>query len=210
MTGIRQTNFWHNLISEPWLWLSHCFFQPVDFMQKTEIMSLKERLVAILRMNLVILLLSYPTALLVRTILCVLNVNFYPDYFTGNFSLLSPGIIPFYFDGTWPSILSCILAGLFGACFSLRLGIAAAFAVSLSTGINTDNVDYTAVGIVFGLVLGFIFGSTFNNIRVIKKDGLANVTLGSLTGALTGLMTGTDYGKCRRFLGRSCCTRYWR
>jgi biotin operon repressor len=142
----------------------------------------------------VILLLSYPLAMFVRTLLSLLNINLYSGYFAQNFSLFDPGILMFYFDGTWAAVLGCILAGLFGTLFSLRLGIATAFAVSLTTGISNGNTDYTTVNIVFGLALGFIIGPLFNNIRAIKKDGLANVTLGNLTAVLVGLIVGTVVG----------------
>jgi uncharacterized protein len=194
MTRIRQTRIWQTVISEPWVWFSHSFFQPVDFSQRAEAMPLKQRLLTILRMCPVILLLSYPLAMVVRTLLCVININLYTGYFAQNYSLFDPGILTFYYDGTWAAVLGCVLAGLFGTLFSLRLGIAAAFAVSLTTGISNGNTDYTTVNIIFGLALGFIVGPLFNNIRVIKKDGLSNVTLGSLTAVLVGLIIGTTIG----------------
>lgn len=194
MMHVRQTRIWQAVISEPWIWFAHSFFQPVDFSQWAEAMPLKQRLLTILRMCPVILLISYPLAMFLRTLLCIINVNLYSTYFTHSFSLFDPGILAFYFDGTWAAIFGCLLAGLFGTLFSLRMGIATAFAVSLTTGISNYNTDYTTVSMIFGLATGLIVGPLFNNIRVIKKDGLTNVTVGNLTAVLAGLIVGTAVG----------------
>jgi hypothetical protein len=194
MTRMHRMRLWHAIISEPWMWFSHSFFQPVDFSLRSEAMPARQRLLTILRMCPVILLLSYLLAMFIRTLLCIININLYSGYFAQNFSLFDPGILLFYWDGTWAAVFGCIFAGLFGTLFSLRFGIAAAFAVSLTTGISNGNVDYTTVNIIFGLALGFIIGPLFNNIRAIKKDGLANVTLGNLTAVLVGLLIGTAVG----------------
>ena len=194
MKAIQQTRLWYLLVGEPWSWFSHSFFQPAQFNQTMASLSLKQRLWTMMRMSLVILFLSYVSVLLFRTVLCLVDVSAYSDYFVKSFSFVDPGIVPFYFDALWPPVFGCIIAGLFGAFFSLRLGIAGAFAVSIAAGISNGNTTYTIVSITFGLTLGFIFGPLFNNIRVIKKDGLANVTVGSLTGVLAGLLTGTIVG----------------
>src|SRR5690349_17160728 len=114
MMHVRQTRIWHTLISEPWVWFSHSFFQPVDFSRRAETMPFKQRMLTIVRMYPVILLLSYPLAMIVRTLLCLMNSSLYSTYFPQHFSLFAPGTPAFYFDGTWAAILGCILAGLFG------------------------------------------------------------------------------------------------
>lgn len=194
MTVPWQARIWHFLIGEPWIWFSHSFFQPANFSRITASMALRQRFEVILRMSLIILLFSYPLVICFRTVLGFLDVSDFSGYFTKSFSFSDPGILPFYFDAIWPPILGCLLAGLFGAFFSVRLGIAAAFAVSIATGISNGNDNYTVVSMTFGLALGFIVGPLFNNIRVIIKDSLANVTVGSLTGVLAGLITGTAVG----------------
>src|SRR5579875_3380934 len=96
---LRQTYLWYALISEPLMWFSHSFFQPVDFSTRSEAMPIRQRLQTILQMCPIILLLSYLLAMFIRTLLCIININLYSGYFTQNFSLFDPGILPFYWDG---------------------------------------------------------------------------------------------------------------
>jgi hypothetical protein len=201
MDRIRQTLAWRYGIAEPWSWLSLCFLRPVVFRERTETMPLRQRLALMLHLCIVIILLVYLPSFLIRCFICLLNVALYPGYFVGNFSLLDPGIISFWFDATWAIVLSCLLGGIFGALFSLRMGIATAVALSMATGINNglSSNDYTMVSIVFGLSLGMVVGLAFNSIGAIKQDSLTNVTLGSINGVLAGLLLGTAIGSFAGF-----------
>ena len=163
MNRLRQTPGWQYLIAEPGTWLALCFLRPVVFRERTEAMLLQQRLKLMLRLGLLILLVEYLPALLIRSILCLVDVNLYPSYFSANFSLLDPGIIPFWFDATWTIVLSCLLGGLFGGLFTLRMGIATAVAFGLSTGINNGCGSYTIVSIIFGLSSGLAIGLAFNS-----------------------------------------------
>src|SRR6266700_4645977 len=151
MNRLRQTPGLQYLIAEPGTWLALCFLRPVVFRERTEAMPLQQRLKLMLRLGLLVLLLEYLPALLIRSILCIADVNLYPSYFNANFSLLDPGIISFWFDATWAIVLSCLLGGLFGGLFTLRMGIAAAVALGFSTGINNGVSGYSIVSVIFGL-----------------------------------------------------------
>jgi hypothetical protein len=201
MNRLRQTPGWRYLITEPGTWLALCFLRPVAFRERTEAMSLQQRLKLMLRLGLLILLIEYLPALLIRSILCIVDVNIYPGYFSTNFSLLDPGIISFWFDATWVIVVNCIAGGIFGAFFTLRTGIAVAVALGFSTGINNGVSGYTVVSIIFGLSCGLAIGLAFNSVGAIKLDGLTNVTLGSVSGVLVGLIVGTLIGSYCGFWG---------
>src|SRR6266487_1270541 len=63
----KQT--WHYVLSEPFVWLFYCFFQPTRFNNEFEVQSLWNRIVPMFRLALPMFLLSYPFAFVVQVIL---------------------------------------------------------------------------------------------------------------------------------------------
>jgi hypothetical protein len=104
------------------------------------------------------------------------------------------GIGWFLFDSIWAAALSCLVAGLFGGLFNVRLGIAASLGLALANGIiiNTATDDLTAV--IFGLAFGLIMGIAFNSANAVKHGGVENVTIAILCGIGGGLLIGSFTG----------------
>ena len=178
-------------VLEPYFWLQCCFFQPVRFKHDFEVMSLPQRLVMMLRLTPLLFLYAYTPALIIRILIYILRRDLYSDhYMIHAFVPLSPDIGWFWFDATWAAALSCLIAAIFGGLFSMRLGLAAALAISLASGITINTDNDTLIGITYGVASGLILGIAFNSAHAFEEGGLQDVTIASALGILAGLVIG--------------------
>lgn len=184
--------------TEPYLWFQYCFFQPIGFEEAFETSVLRERLLMMLKLTPLIFLYSYPPALITRILALWLKPDLYSYYHATPFVPLNPGMVAFLWDATWTSALSCLVVGLFGGIFAVRIGIALAFAASLANGIIVLTGSNTWVGIIFGIAFGLLLGISFNSAHAMKYRGIEHVPLagvcGVIAGIIVGFLTGTFEG----------------
>ncbi len=166
----KQT--WHYVLSEPFVWLFYCFFQPTRFNNEFEVQSLWNRIVPMFRLALPMFLLSYPFAFVVQVIL------------SSRFS--SSGrefnILSFLLTVAWITIISVAwgtIGGIIGGILGdIRLGII--LGTALSVGGIAGN---SSLGIVIGITEAIAVGVLASTVRGTTW-GIVKSVPGSLIGGI--------------------------
>ncbi len=178
------------LISEPYHWLQRCFFQPTKFRQEIETSIVAQRLIMMLRLVPLLFLYAYTPAIITRIILYSLRPSLFDYYAVKAFVPFNPGIGWFLLNATWAAALGCLAAALIGGIFSLRLGIAAALALTLANGIVVNTSSDTVTGTIFGIAFGLMLGITFNSANTMRQEKFEHITTASTLGVIGGLIIG--------------------
>ncbi len=164
---------WHYVITEPFLWLFYCFFQPARFRREFERNSSLNRIFPLFKLALPMFIISFPLALIIWLILYkVFPVFDLTSVSTREIFGSTSEIVLFLVATVWATLLGIVLGIVWGVGSGIRSGIVISISGGVASGIIWP-ILWSGIGVITGSITLSITGSV--------AGGIA----GSITGRFT-------------------------